>query len=147
MLVTRCAGFAVPTMVVDRPGWLRVKRRTNSIVDMPASASRSSMPEVSQFRWPRPGSWVSGPVRQFLSSDAAPRAAPPRISVPAPLLVEALLVEHRLLEEEHFLEYSPAQLPELVLAGQSIGAYTLVSAIGHGGMGSVWLARRSDGRF
>jgi serine/threonine protein kinase/tetratricopeptide (TPR) repeat protein len=62
-------------------------------------------------------------------------------------LVEALLVEHRLLEEEHFLEHSPAQLPELVLAGQSFGTYTLISAIGHGGMGSVWLARRNDGRF
>ena len=42
------------------------------------------MPEVSQFRWPRPGCWVSGPVRQFFSSEAAPRAAPPRMSVPAP---------------------------------------------------------------
>ena len=42
------------------------------------------MPEVSQFRWPSPGSWVSGPFRQFFSSDAAPRAAPPRMSVPAP---------------------------------------------------------------
>ena len=51
---------------------------------MPASARRPSMPEVSQFRWPRPGSWVSGPVRQFFCSDAAPRAAPPRMSVPAP---------------------------------------------------------------
>ena len=28
-----------------------------------------------------------------------------------------------------------------------VGAYTLVSLIGQGGMGSVWLARRSDGRF
>ena len=62
-------------------------------------------------------------------------------------LVEALLVEHRLLEEEHFLENPPAQLPEPVLAGQSFGSYTLISAIGHGGMGSVWLARRNDGRF
>jgi serine/threonine protein kinase len=62
-------------------------------------------------------------------------------------LVEALLDEHRLLRDEHFLEHSPAQLPEPALAGQGIGAYTLVSAIGHGGMGSVWLARRSDGRF
>jgi serine/threonine protein kinase/tetratricopeptide (TPR) repeat protein len=62
-------------------------------------------------------------------------------------LVEALLAEHRLLEEEHFLEDSPAQLPELVLAGQSFGTYTVTSAIGHGGMGTVWLAQRNDGRF
>jgi len=62
-------------------------------------------------------------------------------------MVEALLDEHRLLEEEHFLEHCPAQLPEPVLAGQSFGTYTLISAIGHGGMGSVWLARRNDGRF
>jgi serine/threonine protein kinase len=33
------------------------------------------------------------------------------------------------------------------LIGQKIGAYTIVSPIGHGGMGSVWLAKRSDGRF
>ena len=62
-------------------------------------------------------------------------------------LVATLLDEHRLLGQEHFLEVSPAQLPEPALAGQSIGTYTLVSAIGHGGMGSVWLARRNDGRF
>ena len=33
------------------------------------------------------------------------------------------------------------------LAGQTIGAYRLVSLIGQGGMGSVWLAERCDGRF
>jgi serine/threonine-protein kinase len=33
------------------------------------------------------------------------------------------------------------------LAGQRLGAYTLESLLGHGGMGTVWLARRSDGRF
>ena len=33
------------------------------------------------------------------------------------------------------------------LAGRQIGAYTLVSPIGTGGMGTVWLAKRSDGRF
>src|ERR1700722_13199586 len=32
-------------------------------------------------------------------------------------------------------------------AAQIIGAYTLVSEIGRGGMGSVWLAVRNDGRF
>jgi len=41
-----------------------------------------------------------------------------------------------------------AGLPaEATLTGQTVGAYTLMSAIGQGGMGSVWLARRSDGRF
>ncbi|MBL8986319.1 MAG: serine/threonine protein kinase [Gemmatimonadetes bacterium] len=33
------------------------------------------------------------------------------------------------------------------LAGQSIGNYTLESPLGQGGMGSVWLARRNDGRY
>ena len=33
------------------------------------------------------------------------------------------------------------------LAGQTLGPYTLLSQIGQGGMGSVWLAERNDGRF
>jgi serine/threonine-protein kinase len=33
------------------------------------------------------------------------------------------------------------------LVGQTLGAYTLGAIIGRGGMGSVWLAHRSDGRF
>jgi serine/threonine-protein kinase len=32
-------------------------------------------------------------------------------------------------------------------AGQRLGAYTLDRPIGHGGMGSVWLASRTDGRY
>lgn len=59
-----------------------------------------------------------------------------------------MLAEHRLLSAEGFLDADASiQTPEPPLAGLTIGAYTLVSAIGHGGMGTVWLATRSDGRF
>src|SRR5499427_8586414 len=62
--------------------------------------------------------------------------------------VRALLTEHHLLTVEGFLAAPPAiRPPEATLAGLSFGPYTLVSPIGHGGMGSVWLAERSDGRF
>jgi serine/threonine-protein kinase len=61
--------------------------------------------------------------------------------------LEALLHEHGVLSKEGFLERGVG-LPEgRGLAGQSLGAYTLVSQIGQGGMGSVWLAERNDGRF
>ena len=60
----------------------------------------------------------------------------------------ALLDEHRVLAQEGFLENRRWALPNSTgLAGQALGPYTLISQIGHGGMGSVWLARRSDGRF
>ena len=62
--------------------------------------------------------------------------------------VEALLAEHRALSAEGFLDGPVGvQLPQSALAGLTIGAYTLVSPIGQGGAGAVWLATRSDGRF
>jgi serine/threonine protein kinase/tetratricopeptide (TPR) repeat protein len=69
-----------------------------------------------------------------------------------PLLVtelEALLARESRIEEDGFL--SASQAPELppvsTLVGQTLGAYVLERPLGEGGMGSVWLARRSDGRF
>jgi serine/threonine-protein kinase len=61
--------------------------------------------------------------------------------------VEELLADHDALDREDFLGTSPPAPEPESLAGQTIGAYTLISLIGQGGMGSVWLARRSDGRF
>jgi len=60
----------------------------------------------------------------------------------------ALLDEHRKLNQEGFLEKGRVSLPATSgLVGQTLGPYTLVSQIGDGGMGSVWLAERNDGRF
>src|SRR5262245_14358582 len=56
-------------------------------------------------------------------------------------LVEGALATSPLHGERVVPEPAPA------LAGERIGAYTLESELGAGGMGSVWLARRSDGRF
>ena len=59
-----------------------------------------------------------------------------------------LLDEHQVLAQEGFLENGRFAMPNSTgLAGQTLGPYTLISQIGQGGMGSVWLARRSDGRF
>jgi serine/threonine-protein kinase len=62
--------------------------------------------------------------------------------------LETLLAEGGAISNERFLEKSVLCLPQPVsLAGHRVGAYTLVSRIAQGGMGSVWLAERSDGRF
>jgi serine/threonine protein kinase/tetratricopeptide (TPR) repeat protein len=61
--------------------------------------------------------------------------------------VAALLADHRQLRSQGFLDASPLTASDASLSGVVIGAYTLISRIGDGGMGSVWLGRRSDGRY
>ena len=63
-----------------------------------------------------------------------------------PLLKE-LLEAHRGLAEQDFLKQSPSIPSQSSAEGQTVGPYTLLSPLGQGGMGSVWLAKRNDGRF
>ncbi len=56
--------------------------------------------------------------------------------------LDALLSADAVADRRGFLEPRP-----MSLAGHEVGHYTLINPLGHGGMGSVWLARRTDGRF
>ncbi|HEU0198893.1 MAG TPA: serine/threonine-protein kinase, partial [Burkholderiaceae bacterium] len=59
----------------------------------------------------------------------------------------ALLTQQSQIERKNFLAGSALGALDAPLAGQTMGAYTLERPLGAGGMGSVWLARRSDGRY
>jgi serine/threonine protein kinase len=58
-----------------------------------------------------------------------------------------LLLAQQSNQAAAFLERSLLDRESEPAAGQKVGSYTLVSRLGNGGTGSVWLAQRSDGRF
>ncbi|HEY9064709.1 MAG TPA: serine/threonine-protein kinase [Burkholderiaceae bacterium] len=110
------------------------------------------MRPITKDHWSR----LSPLLDEILDSDGAARErrlAELRAEDPA-LADEVAEMMERLAEmdREAFLE-RPAllretdSLAEASLVGQSVGAYTIERELGQGGMGSVWLARRTDGRF
>src|SRR4051812_37034159 len=64
-------------------------------------------------------------------------------------MLNELLDEHGAAAKNGFLEQRPPGFPNaaVVRARDTLGPYMLLSHIGQGGMGTVWLASRTDGRF
>ncbi len=104
------------------------------------------MRHIAKDRWAVISPWLD----QLLDTDPGQRTALlDQIRRDDQLLageLESLLAQQDAANREAFLDIG-AWAGEVGLAGQTIGAYKLDSLIGHGGMGSVWLARRSDGRY
>ncbi len=104
------------------------------------------MSDLTPERWAAIGPYLDRALELPADERARWLAALRDPALEADLL--ALLDEHAALDREGFLERSPAPVgPAPALAGATFGAYTLEAPIGQGGMGTVWLARRSDGRF
>src|SRR3954470_16301067 len=84
---------------------------------------------------------LPGSARESWLKDLETRAPELAAHVRSCLLGVAEVADNKFLEA-----WIRSQLPSR-LAGHSIGAYTLERPLGFGGMGTVWLAHRSDGRF
>jgi len=104
------------------------------------------MPRIDRSRWKT----VSALLDQLLDVDEPQR----RIRLDEIRLddrclaveLEGLLAQDTAANRHAFLDGSVLPM-DMRREGETVGSYTLQTLMGRGGMGSVWLARRSDGRF
>jgi serine/threonine protein kinase len=108
------------------------------------------MPNLSDEQWRLFSDYLDRAI-EWPESERAPwlaelASAHPEIAAE----IERALAARDRKEYGEFLSDSPfpsAPNAGATLIGRRVGPYLIESEIGHGGMGSVWRARRADGRF
>ncbi len=106
------------------------------------------MPAIDRARWqqlsPHLDRALELPIAERAGWLESVRTADPALADD----LRALLDAHASATTEGFLKTAPLwPLHDATLAGRTLGAYTLETPIGQGGMGGVWRARRSDQQF
>lgn len=107
--------------IIDSKGWQQVSEHLDRVLELPEEERNAYVEELTRSD-PHTGSSLA----RLLSAHRAQAYA-------------------RFLSGSGPVRGEPAPSPQLV--GQRIGPYVIEAEIGRGGMGSVWRARRADGRF
>jgi len=106
---------------IDKARWPQLSPLLDELLDLDEPAARAA--RLAQLR--AQDLALAEDLEELLARDAAMARAP---VLDSPVLAQL------------------AQVP-ILKPGQQLGPYTLEREIGQGGMGTVWLARRTDGRY